>query len=149
MKRLLRICILFLFVFFIFSACTKTDQDVVDIFVNNEEYFDLAAEQILNSEHYELSEELKNISIIKISKEYNSISFVSDADFFLYTGYLYSIDGTPALSAEVGIDDALRTEEFREVKNGIYMRGKKNKGTNWYSVQRINEHWFYYEYAIA
>lgn len=149
MKRLLRIYILLLFVFFIFSACTKTNQAVIDIFTNNQEYFDSAVEQVLNSKDYELSEELKNVSIIDISEDYNSISFVSNADFFLYSGYLYSIDGEPKLSAEVGTGDALSTEEFREVKDGVYMKGKKNNGTSWYSIQRINEHWFYYEYALA
>lgn len=113
----------------------------------SDKYSDEAVGEI---REYDIPQELKEVNISKIEYFNSRIYFEINILDAYYGGIYYSFnnhyeDASPLYCS----DTELFNSDFDEVNKGIFVKGKKNSGTNWCKTEKLTDNWCYYEFHQA
>lgn len=124
--------------------------DYVDSF-HYEDYIDKYSDNILGEVRtYSVTKKLTTIHIEKITYINSYLFFeIKDCDAY-YGGIYYTYDNSISQITPIyGNDLNIYNSDFREVRKNIFVKGKKNHGTDWYKTEKITDNWYYYEVHLA
>lgn len=100
---------------------------------------------------YDVPKELKAINVCRIESNGKYLFFDINDGGAYYGGIYYSADDSFAQETPIygNTSEELYKTDFKEKRKGLFVKGEKNTGTDWYKSEKICNNWYYYEVHIA
>lgn len=104
-------------------------------------------EQVGEIREYDIPNELKKINIDEIKYFDSCVFFEVNVLDACCGGIYYSFnnsyaDASPAYYSDVELFNL----DFNEARKGVFVKGEKNTGTDWYKTEKLSDNWYYYEF---
>lgn len=147
-----------------FKSYYPDNKKATDFFENNntllndyintfkvESYIDKYSDDLLGEVRvYNIPNELKKVNVENIKYINSQLFFEIDTFTAYYGGIYYSFDNSCAdIPPIYGNDLYLYQTDFRKIRNNVWLKGKKNNGTDWYKTEKIEDKWYCFDVHIA